>query len=134
MRTKLFFYGLLFVSAAFANNINNLLQLLDPDYDLTTIKVIKTLKKGKTVITFIEDDQKNKFCIRQIKLKEREKEFGFVREVLASHVAESVNIPMSQTRILPKELCFPGKRIPEQCGTLQTSAIGVKENRTKLHM
>jgi len=130
--TRLFFYGLLFASMAFAHNTNNLLRLLDPDYDLATIKVIKTLEKGKTVVTFIEDDKKNKFCIRQIKLKEREKAFGFVREVLASHVAESVDIPMSRTRILPKELCFPGKRFPERCGTLQTCAIGVNEHNRKL--
>jgi len=132
IETKLFFYGLLFVSGTFAHNVDNLLRLLDPDYDLTTVKIVNTIEKGKTIVTFIEDDRKNKFCIRQIKLKERDKEFGFVREVLASHVAESVNIPMSRARIIPKELRFPGKYFPEKCGTLQTRALGVNGYHTRL--
>ena len=132
--TKLFFYGLLFVNGTFAHNVDNLLRLLDPNCDLTVIKVINTLEKGKTVVTFIEDGKKNKFCIRQIKIEAIEKEFGFVREVLASYVAESVNIPMSRTRILPKELLFPGKRFPEKCGTLQTCALGVNKFHITLHL
>jgi len=130
--TKLFFYGLFFVSGIFTHNADNLERLLSPDYDLTAIKIIQTIEKGKTIVIFVEDDKKNKFCIRQTKLKEREKEFGFVREVLASHVAESVNIPVSQARILPKKLRFPGKYFPEKCGTLQTRALGVDRYRMRL--
>jgi len=132
--TKLFFYVLLFVSGTFAHNADDLLRLLDPNYDLATIKVIRTIEKGKTVVTFIEDNKRSKFCIRQIKIKAIEKEFGFVREVLASHVAESVDIPMSRARILPKKLSFPGKPFPGKCGTLQTCALGVNKYHTKLSL
>lgn len=132
---KLLIYGLLFVSGMFAkNNVDNLLRLLDPTYDLTTIKIIRTIEKGNTVVTFIEDDKGNKFCIRQVKWTERRRHFCFVREVLGSHVAESVNIPMSRARILSQKLCFPGKHFPKRCGTLQICALGKNKHHRKLRL
>ncbi len=138
IRNKLLIFGLLFVGVTFTNNshklLSNLLRLLDSNYDLTTIKIIKTIEKGKAVVTIIEDRQRNKFCVRQIKQKERRMDFSFVREVLASHVAESANIPVSCARILPKELDFPGKYFPKRYGTLQICALGKNKHHRKLRL
>ncbi|MGB8367529.1 MAG: hypothetical protein WCD44_04180 [Candidatus Babeliales bacterium] len=115
-----------------APSIADLVRLLDSNYDVSKLKVLGTVEKGKAVVTFLEDDRGNKFCVRQITRITERAEFGFVREVVASYIAESANIPVTSVRIIPKDLWFPGKKFQGRLGTLQMYAPG--EIKSDLHL
>jgi len=128
------FVGLFFAKLIMTSTIEDLVRLLNANYDVSCIKILGNVEKGKAVVTFIEDDRGNKFCVRQITRTTERAEFGFVREVVASYVAESANIPVTPVRILPKYLWFPGKRFQGRLGTLQVCALGENRFSPGLHL
>ncbi len=99
-------------------------ELLGKDFDFTSIKITGTVKKEKANVTFIEDAKGMKFCIKQLNIDRTRTQFGLVREVLASYIAESVvNIHINKVRIIPANIDFPGK-ILNGIATLHTFVPG----------
>ncbi len=134
IKNSLIFFIFIFINSALTSPLADLEHLLNTNYDLSCIKILGTIKKGKTVVTFLEDEKGNKFCVRQITRTTDSAEFGFVREVIASYVAESANIPVTSVRIIPKNLPFPGKKFQERLGTLQNCALGESKHTIALHL
>lgn len=105
-------------------------ELVGKDYHTRKFSVLKKIEKGKALVTIIQDSAGPMYCVKQINLgtylKHRSANYleGHVRDVVASYVAESMNIRVNKVRIIPASVDFPGKQYPNRIATLHSFAPG----------
>ncbi len=100
-------------------------ELLDPHYNNNKIKVIDSiLDHQKSYITFIMDEAKNVFLIKQARNHTRRGPSMVILEMLSAYIAELHDIPANRVRIVPAGYAIPGKLYVEQPATLHTLVPG----------
>lgn len=102
--------------------------LLAPSYNLNNLKITEVKDKGKIVYVAVVEDTLSgrKFCVKQYHSADRV--FLSLKEVLVSRIAESVNMPVNQVRLIFANFRFPGKKYEERIATLHNFMPG---NRLK---
>lgn len=119
----IFFMPIVFLSC-FAYNMPFVERIKEIGYcyekDAT---IFDTFRNHKSYVHFIKQG-KNRFIVKQMIPENIEKQFCLIREALASHIAESLNIPVNRVRIIPRDVYFPGKIFIHRVATLHTFAKG----------
>ncbi len=107
----------------FAYNIDYMQTIINAEDN--ALKFIEELKGGaRGKVSLVQDALGNKFCVKQYKIYDVDNEFGTVRAVLASIVAESLDIPINRVRIIPAHRAFAGKYFEGRVATLHTFVEG----------
>jgi len=102
---------------------DNFFPILDPSYNLKNLKIIEKKDGDLVYVAIIEDSlSKKRFCVKQYHSVDRV--FLPLKEVLASSIAEPVNLPVNKVRLIAAETSFPGKRYEGRVATLHNFMPG----------
>jgi len=103
-------------------------EILGSGYDMKNVREVgRILDHAKSYAIFIEDNNKNKFVVKQVKRSEknRHRELMVVRECLASYIGEAASLPINHVRPIPSDFRMPGRLLNGVAGTLHTFVPGV---------
>jgi hypothetical protein len=108
------------------NTVIDTFAVLKADYDYSAIKVLKQIRGGKkkSICSFIVDHANTVFLLKQTNRPGPTGELIAVRDMFATHIAESHNLPANRVRLIPKNMNLPGKVRKGIAGTLHLCVSG----------
>ncbi len=98
--------------------------VLDPEYCNKELKVIKTIYTQYNCVSFVMDQSKSIFIIKQPKEPVFVELLHFLREQLGAYVAQINDIPASRVKIIPAGYAMPGKKYTHIPATFHTVVPG----------
>lgn len=102
--------------------------VLSSGYDMKNVREVgRILDHAKSYAVFIEDHNKNRFVVKQVKRSEinRHRELMVARECLASYIGEAADLPINHVRPIPSDFHMPGRLLKDVAGTLHTFVPGI---------